>query len=158
MSSENLGGLRGYRTVIGNLLWMVVLVFAGCASQQSTSTSQFESACKVSPEILCQSAASTGISLCSPPGPATIGTMVCESEANGNPLGELPADAASMVENGTATQTISVPFFMPDGEVAAVAACAINRRHNSVVYAVVTRGPTTQAQADYLRENGSCAN
>jgi hypothetical protein len=137
---------------------MVMVAFVACASRQSTSIGQFESACKVAPEILCQSAAGTGISLCAPPGPATIGTIVCESAANGNPLGELPADVASMVENGTATQTISVPFYMPDGEVAAVAACAINRRHNSVVYAVVTRDPTTQAQADYLRENGSCLN
>jgi len=56
----------------------------------------------------------------------TIAVVLPES---GNPLGELPADAASMVENGTATQTISVP----DGEVAAVAAYAINRQHNSVV-------------------------
>jgi len=87
-----------------------------------------------------------------------MATMVCESEANGNPLGELPIDSSSMVERGTVTQTIAVPFFMPDGELAAVAACAINRRHNSVVYAVLTRGPTTQAQADYLRENGSCVN
>jgi hypothetical protein len=158
MSSENLGDLNGYRNLIHKLLWIVMVVFIACASRQATSASPLESACRVSPEILCQSAAGTGISLCSPPGPATIGTIVCESEANGNPLGELPADVASMVENGTATQTISVPFFMPDGEVAAVAACAINRRHNSVVYAVVTRGPTTQAQADYLRENGTCVN
>ena len=136
-ASDNLGGLYG-STV--------------------SPIGQLESACKVSPEILCQSATGAGISLCAPPGPATIATMVCESDANGNPLGELPADAASMVENGTATQTISVPFFMPDGELAAVAACAINRRHSSVVYAVITRGPITQAQADYLRETGSCEN
>ena len=158
MSSEDFGSLLGYRNVIHKLLWMIMVVLVACASRQSTSTGQLDSACKVSPEILCQSAAGTGISLCAPPGPPTMGTMECESEANGNPLGELPADAASMVENGTATQSISVPFFMPDGEVAAVAACAINRRHNSVVYAVLTRGPTTQAQADYLRENGSCVN
>jgi hypothetical protein len=84
--------------------------------------------------------------------------MVCESAANGVRMGELPIDAASMTENGMATQTISAPIVMPNGEVAAVAACAINRRHNSVVYAELTRGPLNKDQADYLRDQGSCSN
>jgi len=46
---------------------------------------------------------------------------------------------------------------MPNGEIAAVAACAISRRHSSVTYASVSRGPETKAQADYLRNNlGAC--
>jgi hypothetical protein len=83
--------------------------------------------------------------------------MICESTANEFKAESLSVDPLSLAQNGTATQTISAPVMMPNGEIAAVAVCAISRRHSSVTYATVTRGPETKAQADYLRNNlGAC--
>ena len=72
-------------------------------------------------------------------------------------MGAMSMDPSSLVENGTATQTVSAPIVMPNGEVAAVAACSISRRHHSVVYAVLTSGPTTKGEAEYLRSLDACA-
>lgn len=95
--------------------------------------------------------------MCTPPVPAVAGEMVCESAGNGVTIGEMSIDPSELVENGTATQNVSAPIVMPNGEVAAVAACSISRRHHSVVYAVLTSGPTTKAEADYLRSLDACA-
>jgi hypothetical protein len=141
----------------------VALLTVSCASLRS-SKAHSEYGCTITPEAAmqlsrtaCQSAAGAGIALCTPPGPVGMGAMVCESAANGVTMPEMAVDPASMAANGVATQTISAPIVMPNGEVAAIAACAINRRHNSVVYAVLTRGPTSKDEADYLRDQGSCS-
>jgi hypothetical protein len=143
---------------------IVAMLASSCASVGASKTAHSDFGCNLTPETArqlsrtaCQSAAGAGIALCTPPGPVGMGAMVCESAANGVTMQEMAIDPASMAENGVATQTISAPIVMPNGEVAAIAACAINRRHNSVVYAVLTRGPTSKDEADYLRDQGSCS-
>jgi len=150
------------RRVIAGIAVTVLTVSCGAIRPSTAQGSNY--GCVITPEgakqlsrNACQSAAGAGIAVCTPPGPVGVGTTVCESAANGVSLGEMPIDPASMAENGVATQTITAPIVMPNGEVAAIAACAINRRHNSVVYAVLTRGPTSKEEADYLRDQGSCS-
>jgi hypothetical protein len=154
-------GLRAPR--IFSCFVAVTCLATACATNQSSLSGSKDWACKMSTQsaqelslTACQAAVGQGITLCTPPGPPTASTMVCESAASGLKMDALPMDRATMVENGMATQTISAPVVTPDGEIAAVAACAINRRHNSVVYAVLTRGPTTKSQADYLESLGAC--
>jgi hypothetical protein len=148
-----------------NLRWLAIAVLAAsCATRQPLVRSSAELGCKISPEkaqelsnSACQSAVTAGVTMCSPPVSAIAGVMVCESAANGAAMGAMSIDSASIERNGTATQNVSAPIVMPNGEVAAVAACSISRRHHSVVYAVLTSGPTTKAEANYLRSLDACA-
>ena len=145
-----------------NLLAGVAIVLAlttSCATRQAPlRDSRVALGCRVNANVICYSAVrDPGVAICTPPTPAVSGVMICESNANGAKTDDLSIDPSSLAQNGTATQMISAPVTMPDGEVAAVAACAISRRHGSVTYASVTRGPQTKAQADYLRNSlGAC--
>ncbi len=137
---------------------------ASCSIRRPLIRQSAELGCKISPEkaqelsnSACQSAVTQGVVMCTPPVPAIAAVMVCESAANGVTMGAMSMDPSSLVENGTATQTVSAPIVMPNGEVAAVAACSISRRHHSVVYAVLTSGPTTKGEAEYLRSLDACA-
>lgn len=140
---------------------IVLTLTASCATRQEASSSpQAGLGCKVNPNVICYSAgASQNVGICTPPTPAVSGVMICESTAYEAKVDPLSVDPSSLAQNGTATEMISAPVMMPNGEIAAVAACAIRRRHStaSVTYAAVTRGPETKAQADYLRNSlGAC--
>ncbi len=148
------------------LRWLAIAaaLAASCASQRPASHGAQDWGCKITADkarevsaSACYAATNAGVVLCTPPVPAIAGVMVCESAANGVTLGAMSIDSAAIAENGTATQTVSAPIVMPNGEVAAVVACAINRKRNSVVYALLTRGPTSQPEADYLRSLDACA-
>lgn len=138
---------------------IVLTLATSCATRQPPSSGgQTTLGCRVNPNVICQSAVvDRNVAICTPPTPAVSGVMICESTANGVRADPLSVDPSSLAQNGTATQMISAPVMMPNGEIAAVAACAISRRHSSVTYASVSRGPGTKAQADYLRNNlGAC--
>ncbi len=140
-------------------LAIVLALATSCATRQpSSSSAQTALGCRVNANVICQSAVvDQNVAICTPPTPAVSGVMICESTANGVKAAPLSVDPLSLAQNGTATQMISAPVMMPNGEIAAVAACAISRRHNSVTYASVTRGPETKEQADYLRNSlGAC--
>jgi hypothetical protein len=142
-------------------LAMVLTLTASCATRQADPSGRKAALdCKVNPNVICYSAGlDRDVSICTPPTPAVSGVMICESTAYEGKVDPLSVDPSSLVQNGTATQMISAPVMMPNGEIAAVAACAIRRRHNSasVTYASVSRGPETKAQADYLRDSlGAC--
>jgi len=148
------------------LRWLAIaaVLSASCAIRQPLVRRSAELGCEISPEkakqlsiTACQSAVTAGVAMCTPPVAAIAGVMVCESAANGVTLGAMSIDSSSLVANGTATQNLSAPIVMPNGEVAAVAACSISRRHQQIVYAVLTSGPTTKAEADYLRTLDACA-
>ena len=156
--------LRSFR--IREYCWiaLVATVAASCAARQSGNQDSVAVGCKISSDnarqlslSACASAVHSGVSLCTPPGPVGMSAMVCQSAANGVALGELSIDPAEVEQNGMATQTIIAPLVMPTGEIAAVAACSISRKHNSVVYAVLTRGPMNAAEDDYLRDLGACS-
>ncbi len=137
---------------------IVLTLTASCATRQSPSNGRATLGCVVNPNVICHSAVvDQNVEICTPPTPAVSGVMICESTANEFKTDPLSVDPSSLAQNGTATQMISAPVMMPNGEIAAVAACAISRPHNSVTYASVTRGPKTKAQADYLRNTlGAC--
>jgi hypothetical protein len=106
----------------------------------------------------CAKAQDAGVVMCTPPAPAVAAVVSCESAANGVKLQAIPIDKDRMQQSGSVTQNVTAPIVMPNGEIAAVAACEISRRHGEVVYAVLTRGPTNKAEADFLRDRGVCAN
>jgi hypothetical protein len=136
---------------------IVLALMTSCAARQpASSAGQDALGCKVNANVICYSAGvDSSVGICTPPTPAVSGVMICESTAFEPKAENLSVDPSSLAQNGTATQMISAPVMMPNGEIAAVAACAIRRRHStaSVTYASVTRGPETKAQADYLRDS-----
>src|SRR5262245_60859060 len=117
-------------------LLLFVFFVCSCASASKRPLESSYKGCKMTAEAdrqlsldACASAAAAGISICTPPGPLGTGAIVCESSANGVKLGEMSTDPDWLEQNGMATQAISAPIVMPDGEIAAVVACEINRRH-----------------------------
>jgi hypothetical protein len=141
---------------------IMLTLAASCATLRTPSSAAHASlGCKVNASVICYSASSDqDVRICTPPTPAVSGVMICESTANEGKVDSLSVDPLSLAQNGTATEMISAPVMMPNGEIAAVAACAIRRRHNtaSVTFESVIRGPETKAQADYLRNNlGACS-
>ena len=105
----------------------------------------------------CAQAQDGGVVMCTPPAPAVAAVISCESAANGMKLQAISIDKGRMQQSGAVTQNVTAPIVMPNGEIAAVAACEISRRHGEVVYAVLTRGPTNKDEADFLRDRGACA-
>lgn len=53
--------------------------------------------------------------------------------------------------------SLSVPIEMPNGDVAAEFTCEINTAHRSVIYARVSKPPQNQAEWDFVRNAGLCA-
>jgi hypothetical protein len=102
------------------------------------SAAQF--GCKISPEQLQDDAARICIAASSQP--ITMGGM--------------QADSRRLEQDEPPTMNVSVPLAMPNGDVAAEVLCEINMVHHSVTYVRLTRGPTTQAEADFLRSQGAC--
>lgn len=142
-------------------LAIMLILATSCATiREHSSARQASLGCKVNASVICYSAsADQDVRICTPPTPAVSGVMICESTANEGKVDSLSVDPLSLAQNGTATEMISAPVIMPNGETAAVAACAVRRRHNtaSVTFESVIRGPETKAQADYLRNNlGAC--
>jgi hypothetical protein len=83
---------------------------------------------------------------------------VCVQAAASNDLtwnGE-PVDF-SKLQGVAPTIEVQVPIKTPEGEIAGEVACSIKTRTRSVVYAHILRGPTTQAEADYIRSQGGCS-
>ena len=147
-----------------SVLAIAALIAASCSSQQNLVNSSTKLGCQISPEkaqqlsiTACQSAVTAGVAMCTSPVPGIGGALVCEAAANGITMDPMAIDSPALIANGTATQNVSAPILMPNGEVAAVAACSVSRRHHSVVYAVLTSGPTTTEEADYLRTLDGCA-
>jgi hypothetical protein len=159
--------LADYAMPIRRCWWIAITaaLFASCTIRQPLARESAQLGCKISPEkaqelsnSACENSVTAGVAMCTPPAPAVAGTMVCESAGNGVIMKQISIDPSAIMENGTATQTVSAPIVMPNGEVAAVAMCAINRKRDSVVYALLTRGPTNKAEADYLRTLDACSN
>jgi len=146
------------------LLALVALLVWSCASAKTDPNNNPD--CKITAESAQQislAACSTAVSAstnCTPSGPPGMGALVCESGSIGAEQGTDPSmEERALTSNGepVATDRRSESIVMPDGEIAAVVLCEINRQHKSVIYATLTRGPTTRAQARYFREQGMCA-
>jgi len=122
----------------------ILVLAASCTSQSSVLQSGAQFGCKITPEKLQEDA-----------------NRICEGaihqiEAGNATMNGMPADAQMLEDNSARTMNISWVIEMPNREVAAEVLCEINARHKSVTYVRVTRGPTTQAQADFLRSYGAC--
>lgn len=127
-------------------LWTLtsLILLASCTSQAAVLQSGAAFGCKISPEKLQEDAARVCVG------------AIHQLEAGNVTIGGKPADARMVEDNSTRTTDISEAMEMPNGDVAAEVLCEINTRHHSVTYVRVTRGPTTQAQADFLRSQGAC--
>ncbi|HEY6417939.1 MAG TPA: hypothetical protein VIX59_02960 [Candidatus Binataceae bacterium] len=124
-------------------LWIVIAIalLASCTSEEAALRSSEQFGCKITRERAEQ----------------LTGTL-CLQESNGPAtVGGVPQDTREE-QNVRATQDVSVPITMPNGDVAAEVLCEINMQQHSVVYTRVTRGPTSKAEADYLRTLGACEN
>ena len=123
-------------------LWILIAV-AGVASCSQTSALQSGTTfgCRMSAETANEFAG-----------------RICQGAAK-RPiyLGEYQTDAAMLEQNNSRTIDVSVPVRMPNGDIAAELLCEINTKDRSVTYTRVTRGPTTNEEADYLRTQGACA-
>ena len=118
----------------------ILVLAASCTSQSSVLQSGAQFGCKITPEKLQEDA-----------------DRICEA-ASSRPItmGGMQADSERLEQNEPRTMNVSVPITMPNGDVAAEVLCEINTRHHSITYVRITRGPTTQAQADFLRSQGAC--
>jgi hypothetical protein len=123
-------------------LWILttLVLLASCTSQSAALQSAAQFGCKISPEKLQDDA-----------------ERICEG-ASSRPItmGGMQADSQRLEQDEPRTMNVSVPITMPNGDVAAEVLCEINTRHHSVTYVRITRGPTTQQQADFLRSQGAC--
>jgi hypothetical protein len=87
---------------------------------------------------------------------------VCEKAAHNLASGKnftingMQADARMAQQDAPPTMNASLPIVMPDKDVAGEVLCELNTQHASVTYVRITRGPTTQAEADFLRSQGAC--
>jgi hypothetical protein len=117
-----------------------VLAISSCTSQGAALQTAAALGCKTTQERVDQLAQSSCASAAA--GPITMNGMT--------------TDASMREQNSNATSDISVPIAMPNGDVAAELVCHINTRHGSVVYARLTKGPTTKEEAEYLRSLGAC--
>jgi len=154
------------------LLALVALLVWSCASAKTDPNNNPD--CKITAESAQQislAACSTAVSAstnCTPSGPSGTGAMVCDTGSIGamepgakepehwtDPSMEWHATAPG--SSAQATDRRSESIVMPDGEIAAVVWCEVNRQHRSVIYATLTRGPITRAQARYFRDQGMCA-
>jgi hypothetical protein len=123
-------------------LWTLtsVILLASCTSQAGILQSAAQFGCHITPEKLRDDADRICVAATSQP--ITMNGMQADSE-------RLEKDSAR-------TMNVSVPITMPNGDVAAEVLCEISTQHHSVTYVRITRGPTTQAQADFLRSQGAC--
>jgi|SRR5271156_5684725 hypothetical protein len=121
-----------------------IVLVASCSSQESALRSAQQFGCKISPEH----AQELVEDAC---GQLASGAAPVEMNSTG-----LTADDRMQEQNSARTETVSGWIKMPNGEVAAEGECEINTEHRKVIYAHITRGPTTQEEADYLRGLGAC--
>ena len=110
---------------------IVLVLTTSCASRRLSAVGgQAALGCAIDPNVICHTTVvNQEVRICTPPTPPVSGVMICESTANEGKVEPLSIDPSSLAQNGTATQMISAPVMMPDGEIAAVAACTISRRH-----------------------------
>ena len=119
----------------------MVVLLAGCASQQATAERLASLGCKISPERVQE-----------------LVNEACEVAASGPiTMNGATSDRSMQEQDAPMTMNLSVPITTPQGDVAAEAECEINSRKHSVVYAHITKGPATQAEADFLRSLGACS-
>jgi hypothetical protein len=122
------------------LVMAVAVLFAACSSEKAALQSAEQFGCHITPEQARQAAETACASVAL--GPITM---------NG-----YDQDTRVEMQNVPRTMSISAPLKMPNGDVAAEVACEVNTVHHSVIYAQITRGPTSKEEADYLRSLGAC--
>lgn len=112
-------------------LLTIVILIAGCASENSPNKTAPDFGCKISPQNAQQ---------------------ICRMAAMEN-----KQDPSIAPGSETRTRRASYAVRMSTGEVAANALCEIDIVHNSVVYATLGTGPTSKEAADYLQSQGLCS-
>jgi hypothetical protein len=118
-----------------------VVFVASCSIQQPTVENAAKFGCKLSPERAQE-----------------LVNEACAVAAGGPiTMNGARSDRTMQEQDAPMTMNLSVPITTPQGDVAAEVACEINTRKHSVVYAHVTKGPSTQAEADFLRAQGVCS-
>ncbi len=115
----------------------VILILAGCSSQraeQRAAAADAGGGCKIDANLVCENVRN---------GPSTMGGY--------------RTDNAMVEQNQAATGNLSVPITMQNGDVAVEVVCEIKPATRSVVYAHVSKPPTNQAEWDFVRSSGLCA-
>jgi len=126
-------------------------LIVGCGSQPATrSTSDIATPTDLKSTFDCKISNQTVQELC----------LQAAEDNKQNPQSDTPSDTTTvMAEESPHAPSIGLRKVVktPTGEVAAQVGCDIRTEHHSVIYAALNRGPQTQAQADYLRNQGLCS-
>jgi hypothetical protein len=125
-------------------IWLVtaIALLFSCSSQDSATGVAAQYDCKITPDQVQQ-----------------MTEEVCLEQAahpEGINMGGYATDASMREQNAPPTMNVSIPIKMPNGDVAAEVLCEINMRHHAVIYARLTKGPTTKEEVDFLRAQGAC--
>lgn len=120
------------------LMFFIVVLLTGCASQKSPNAPAPDFGCRVSTQNAEQMCLMFANDFRLDPSHYTLANI---SNAN-------QPHATTRTDWGVKT---------PRGEFAAQVTCEINTAHYSIVYAKLLEGPKTQEQADYLQSQGLCS-
>jgi hypothetical protein len=115
-------------------VFAIALTIVACSSQSQPAASAGAGSCKVDVKKICQEARTGPIN-----------------------LSGFNTDKPMVEQNGPATIEIGVPIEMEDGTVAAEGLCHINGRTRAVIYARLTKSPSSEREVSFLRTAGLCS-
>ena len=120
-------------------LLAIAILIGGCGSQDPTAKTSAALGCKISQQAIVQ--------LC----------MKGAERIKQKQQLDSGTDQVLGADSGLASIGVIETVKTPQGEVAVQAGCDLDRKHDTVRFAALEKGPTTKEQADFARGEGLCS-